>query len=68
MAKLKIKYKVTGNIPDEFLETVKQNNTSETIAKIKQDLDNNYGSDLVDFESDLQVEIIDEKETNKWKL
>ena len=59
MAKLQMIYKVIGNIPDEFLETVKQNNTSETIAKIKQDLDDNYGSDLVDFESDLQVEIVD---------
>ena len=60
MAKLKMKYELIGNIPDEFLETVKQNNTSETIAEIKRELDSDYGSDLVNFESNLQIEIIDE--------
>ena len=60
MAKLKMKYELIGNIPDEFLETFKQNNTSETIAEIKRELDSDYGSDLVNFESDLQIEIIDE--------
>ena len=30
MAKLRMKYEITGDIPDEYLEIVKQNNTSET--------------------------------------
>nr|DAX89332.1 MAG TPA: hypothetical protein [Caudoviricetes sp.] len=60
MAKLKMKYELIGDIPDEFLKMVKINNTSKTIAEIKKELDSDYGSDLVNFESDLQIEIIDE--------
>ncbi|EHL11107.1 hypothetical protein HMPREF9629_00644 [Peptoanaerobacter stomatis] len=60
MAKLKMKYELIGDIPDEFLKMVKINNTSKTIAEIKRELDSDYGSDLVNFESDLQIEIIDE--------
>lgn len=60
MAKLKMKYELIGDIPDEFLKVVKINNTSKTIAEIKKELDSDYGSDLVNFGSDLQIEIIDE--------
>ena len=60
MAKLKMKYELIGDIPDEFLKMVKINNTSSTISQIKKELDSEYGSDLVNFESDLQIEIIDE--------
>ncbi|EHL19435.1 hypothetical protein HMPREF9628_00156 [Peptoanaerobacter stomatis] len=60
MAKLKMKYELIGDIPDEFLKMVKINNTSSTISQIKKELDSDYGSDLVNFESDLQIEIIDE--------
>ena len=55
-----MKYELIGDIPDEFLKMVKINNTSKTIAEIKKELDSDYGSDLVNFESDLQIEIIDE--------
>lgn len=60
MAKLKMKYELIGDIPDEFLKMVKINNTKETRVNIKKELDSDYGSDLVNFESDLQIEIIDE--------
>lgn len=60
MAKLKIIYEVIGDIPNEYLEIVKQNNTNETRDRIKRALDNDYGSDLVNLESKLQTEIIDE--------
>jgi len=60
MAKLKIIYEVIGDIPNEYLEIVKQNNTNETRERIKRALDNDYGSDLVNLESKLQTEIIDE--------
>ena len=60
MAKLKIIYEVIGDIPNEYLEIVKQNNTNETRDRIKRALDNDYGSDLVNLESKLQIEIIDE--------
>ena len=60
MAKLKIIYEGIGDIPNEYLEIVKQNNTNETRDRIKRALDNDYGSDLVNLESKLQIEIIDE--------
>ena len=60
MTKLKIIYEVIGDIPNEYLEIVKQNNTNETRDRIKRALDNDYGSDLVNLESKLQIEIIDE--------
>lgn len=36
MAKLKMKYELIGDIPDEFLKMVKINNTSSTISQIKK--------------------------------
>ena len=47
MAKLKMMYEIIGDIPDEYLEIVKQNNTSETRKEMKRELDSDYGSDLV---------------------
>lgn len=60
MAKLKMMYEIIGDIPDEYLEIVKQNNTNETRVAMKKELDSDYGSDLVNLQSDLQIEIIDE--------
>ena len=70
MAKLKMMYEIIGDIPDEYLEIVKQNNTNETRERIKRALDNDYGSDLVNLESKLQTEIIDEVKDDQrrvWK-
>ena len=36
MAKLKMKYEVISDIPDEYLEILKQNNTIEKRAGIKK--------------------------------
>ncbi len=68
MAKLKIIYEVIGDIPNEYLEIVKQNNTNETRERIKRALDNDYGSDLVNLESKLQTEIIDEVQDDQRRV
>ena len=61
MAKLRMKYEITGDIPDEYLEMVKQNNTNETRVAMKKELDSDYGNDLVNLKSRLQIEIIDDE-------
>lgn len=61
MAKLRMKYEITGDIPDEYLEMVKQNNRNETRVAIKKELDSDYGNDLVNMKSRLQIEIIDDE-------
>lgn len=61
MAKLRMKYEITGDIPDEYLEMVKQNNTNETRVAMKKELDSDYGNDLVNMKSRLQIEIIDDE-------
>lgn len=68
MAKLKIIYEVIGDIPNEYLEIVKQNNTNETRERIKRALDNDYGSDLVNLESKLHTEIIDEVQDDQRRV
>ena len=60
MAKLRMKYEITGDIPDEYLEMVKQNNTNETRVAMKKELDSDYGNDLVNLKSRLQIEFIEE--------
>ena len=70
MAKLRMKYEITGDIPDEYLEIVKQNNTNETRVAMKKELDSDYGNDLVNLKSRLQLEIIDEVQDDQrrvWK-
>ena len=59
MAKLRMIYEIIGDIPNEYLEIIRQNNTSETKEGMKRELDSDYGSDLVNLESKLQIEIID---------
>ena len=61
MAKLRMKYEITGDILDEYLEMVKQNNTNETRVAMKKELDSDYGNDLVNLKSRLQIEIIDDE-------
>lgn len=61
MAKLRMKYEITGDIPDEYLKMVKQNNTNETRVAMKKELDSDYGNDLVNLKSRLQIEIIDDE-------
>lgn len=56
-----MKYEITGDIPDEYLEMVKQNNTNETRVAMKKELDSDYGNDLVNMKSRLQIEIIDDE-------
>ena len=55
-------------ILNEYLEIVKQNNTNETRERIKRALDNDYGSDLVNLESKLQTEIIDEVQDDQRRV
>ena len=59
MAKLKMKYEIISDIPDEYLETLKQNNTIEKRAGIKKQLDDEFSYALLNSKSDLQIEIID---------
>lgn len=59
MAKLKMKYEVVSDIPDEYLEILKQNNTIEKRAGIKKQLDDEFSYALLNSKSDLQIEIID---------
>ena len=59
MAKLKMKYEVISDIPDEYLEILKQNNTIEKRAGIKKQLDDEFSYALLNSKSDLQIEIID---------
>ena len=59
MAKLKMKYEVVSDIPDEYLEILKQNNTIERRAGIKKQLDDEFSYALLNSKSDLQIEIID---------
>ena len=61
MAKLRMKYEITGDIPDEYLKMVKQNNTNETRVAMKKELDSDYGNDLVNLKSRLQIESIDDE-------
>lgn len=59
MAKLKMKYEVVSDIPDEYLEILKQNNTIERRAGIKKQLDDEFSYAVLNSKSDLQIEIID---------
>jgi hypothetical protein len=59
MAKLKMKYEIISDIPDEYLEILKQNNTIEKRAGIKKQLDDEFSYALLNSKSDLQIEIID---------
>jgi len=68
MAKLRMKYEITGDIPDEYLEIVKQNNTNETRVAMKKELDSDYGNDLVNLKSRLQLEIIDEVQDDQRRV
>ena len=68
MAKLRMKYEITGDIPNEYLEIVKQNNTNETRVAMKKELDSDYGNDLVNLKSRLQLEIIDEVQDDQRRV
>ena len=54
-----MKYEIISDIPDEYLEILKQNNTIEKRAGIKKQLDDEFSYALLNSKSDLQIEIID---------
>ena len=60
MAKLRMYYELTGDIQERDLEQVKKGNIIKIKTETKKQLDEDYGSELLNMISKFDLEVIED--------